>query len=230
MTIKPSAPLALAAAPIVAFDIARSHSRRGASQHAVEGGMLVPNALFYDRMARLLLGPLFKGIADDIADTSSGESRILEVGCGPGHLAVRLSRRGFDVTGIDLDPAMIKRARHDGAFVDEAGYPRLDFQVADVARMPFPDGAFDIVVSTLSMHHWNDPSAGLAEIDRVLSNDGRVLIWDIRPGIRHAEAPDPGEHIHGSQLRVASSVRWRWPGWFSPLLRTELTRTSPTSP
>jgi SAM-dependent methyltransferase len=58
-----------------------------------------------------------------------------------------------------------------------------------------------LVVSTLSMHHWADPTSGLAEIARVLRPGARVLIWDFRPGVRpypfrprHAHIPDPVRH------------------------------------
>jgi ubiquinone/menaquinone biosynthesis C-methylase UbiE len=56
--------------------------------------------------------------------------------------------------------------------------------VGDVAALAFPDRSFDLVVSTLSMHHWADPAAGLAEIGRALRPGARALIWDFRPGVR----------------------------------------------
>jgi SAM-dependent methyltransferase len=52
---------------------------------------------------------------------------------------------------------------------------------ATAASLPFPDGSFNLVVSTLSMHHRALPTAGLAEIGRVLRPGGRALIWDFRP-------------------------------------------------
>jgi len=92
-----------------------------------------------------------------------------------------------------------------------------------VASLTFPDRSFDLVVSTLSMHHWSDPAAGLAEIGRVLRPGGRALIWDFRPGTRphpfgprHAHPPDPAEHLHGGPLRMVNATPWRWP-WRLPL-------------
>ncbi len=77
----------------------------------------------------------------------------MEVGCGPGHLSIDLARNhGLAVTGLDLDPAMIERARSnavsDGPTV-EAG---PEFVLGDVAALPFDDASFEVVVSTLSMH------------------------------------------------------------------------------
>jgi ubiquinone/menaquinone biosynthesis C-methylase UbiE len=87
-----------------------------------------------------------------------------------------------------------------------------------VAALAFPDQSFDLVVSTLSMHHWANPTAGLAEISRVLRLGGRALIWDLRPGALpfHPHAPDPVRHTHGAPLRLVSTTHWRWP-WKLPL-------------
>jgi ubiquinone/menaquinone biosynthesis C-methylase UbiE len=88
------------------------------------------------------------------------------------------------VTGLDLDPVMIDRARANADRPGNSDQRRPSFVVGDVATLPFPDGSFDLVVSTLSMYHWADPTTGLAEIGRVLCPSGRALIWDFRPGGR----------------------------------------------
>jgi len=92
--------------------------------------------------------------------------------------------------------------------------------------MPFADGSFDLVISTLSMHHWADPTAGLAEIGRVLRPGARALVWDFRPGVwrLHTDVPDPIEHTQGSPLRVVGATPWRWPWRFNLIQRTELVR------
>ena len=94
-----------------------------------------------------------------------------------------------------------------------------------------PRRSFDLVVSTLSMHHWADPTAGLAEIGRVLRPGARVLVWDFRPGVRphpfgprHAHVPDPAEHTRTSRLRVVDATPWRWPWRFQLTQRIELVR------
>jgi ubiquinone/menaquinone biosynthesis C-methylase UbiE len=151
----------------------------------------------------------------------------LEVGCGPGHLSIRLAREhALDVTGLDLDPAMIERAHANAALEPKlAGQPPR-FIIGDVAALPFDDAAFDLVVSTLSMHHWSDPAAGLREIHRVLRPGGKALIWDLRPGFRllHVHAPDPTEVMRTSPLRVVSARAWRWPWRLSFSQRLELAR------
>jgi ubiquinone/menaquinone biosynthesis C-methylase UbiE len=121
---------------------------------------------------------------------------------------------------------MIERARANANRVGDGDDRRPTFHVGDVASLPFPDGSFDLVVSTLSMHHWADPTAGLAEIGRVLRPGARALIWDFRPGRQpfHAHLPDPVQHAHGSPLRVLRATPWRWPWRFTLIQRIELVR------
>lgn len=210
----------------------RGHTETGSPP--VEGGILVGNAGAYDRVTRLVFGTFTAGVAADVSAVAPDGARVLDVGCGPGHLSLDLARRhGLDVTGIDLDPAMIARADAN-ADADDAGPrpghpgdgPRPTFMVGDVASLAFPDQSFDVVVSTLSMHHWADPTAGLAEIGRVLRPHGRALVWDLRPGAVpiHRSLPDPIEHTRGTTLRPVEATPWRWPWRFALTQRIELAR------
>src|SRR5512133_3227557 len=88
------------------------HGRGAARGHRVPGGILIGDTAVYDALSRLLLGPFMGRIAADVAAVAPDGARVLEVGCGPGHLSIRLARQhGLDVTGLDLDPAMLARAR-----------------------------------------------------------------------------------------------------------------------
>jgi SAM-dependent methyltransferase len=209
------------AAAAVAFGVIR-HGR-GAMGRNVGGGILVGNAARYDAFAhRLLLRSLFDGIAADIARAAPEAARVLEVGCGPGLLSILLARHGHRVTGIDLDPEMIElaRANADAASDDDAP----SFVVGNVSALSFPDESFDLVVSTLSMHHWTDVPAALSEIGRVLRPKGRALVWDLRGGFvpLHGRLPDPASHAAGTTLTLTGSTAWRWPWRFSLLRRIEL--------
>jgi ubiquinone/menaquinone biosynthesis C-methylase UbiE len=126
---------------------------------------------------------------------------------------------------------MIERAHANAARATDAEERQPTFVPADVVSLPFPDHSFDLVVSTFSMHHWADPTAGLAEVGRVLRPGARALIWDFRPGARlhpfgpaHDHLPDPVEHTQGSVLRAMSVTPWRWPWRFQLSQRTELVR------
>lgn len=198
------------------------HSGMG---RAAPGGILISDVFAYDWTSRIFFGTFFRPIAADVARALPEGGRVLEVGSGPGHLAIQMaSAHGLDVVGLDLDAAMIERARGNAARTAAATPP--SFVVGDVASLPFPDDTFDVVVSTLSMHHWEDPSAGLNEIARVLKPGGRALIWDLGPGAPlHRHAPDPSEHLHMSPLEVVDQRPWRWPWIFSFTQRIELART-----
>ena len=215
------------------------HGHRATQGDRVAGGILIGHAGVYDTMSRLLLGSFAERIAADVAAVAPAGARVLEVGCGPGHLSIRLARLGFEVAGLDLDPAMIARAQANADRLGNGGDQRRpSFLVGDVAAVAFPDESCDLVVSTLSMHHWADPTAGLAEIGRVLRPGARALIWDFRPGgrphlfgPRHAHLPDPVDPMRGSPLEVVNATPWPWPWRFTPTQRIELIRAdgSPAS-
>jgi SAM-dependent methyltransferase len=215
----------LAAVAAMGIAAIRGHTR-GARGREVPGGILIRDAGSYDAIRHRLLGGFFRGIAADVSATIPAGGHVLEVGCGPGRLAILLARGGVDVTGVDLDPEMIERARANAHAAVDGDGGRPTFMVADAASLPFPDGSFDLAVSTLSMHHWADATKGLDEVARVLRPDGRALVWDLRPGgvPLHRATPDPVEPARASSLRVVSATPWRWPWPFRPTQRIELVR------
>jgi hypothetical protein len=71
--------------------VARLACHRAMGRH-VPGGVLIADAAGYDRLTGLLLGWLFRSIAADIASQASPGAKVLEVGCGPGYLSIRLAR------------------------------------------------------------------------------------------------------------------------------------------
>ncbi len=220
---------ALAAAALVATMAARRmRARSFVHGRDTGGGRLMDDAATYDLGSRLLFGPLFARIAADVAAAVPGGASVLEVGCGPGHLSVRMARdHDLRVTASDLDPAMVERARRSVERSFEAADPGRPVLVqADVAALPFEDGMFDAVVSTFSMHHWADPDAGLAEIHRVLRPGGRALIWDFSRRVRWVErhSPEPLEVAARSPFASARSDAWRWPGPLRIAERVELVR------
>jgi SAM-dependent methyltransferase len=197
---------------------------RGPAGLDTPGGIVMGDAAGYDRLSGVLLGSFYDSVAVDVAAGAPAAGRVLDVGCGPGHLANRLGGdHGLEVTGLDLDPAMIERARAN-AERTLADNRRPTFVAGGVDALPFPDASFDLVTSTLSMHHWADATAGLAQIRRVLRPGGRALVWDIRPGVvpLHRHQPDPLGKVAGSTLRLLSATPWRWPWRLAFTQRIEL--------
>ena len=123
----------------------------------------------YDRVAGILARPLYRRVVADVtAAAPAAGSVVLDVGTGPGRLA-RLIAGGcptVTVEGVDLSQEMITSATSTTRL---EGIENVRFQVADVTSLPFADGSVNLVVSTISLHHWDDPVAGLTEIARVLA-------------------------------------------------------------
>jgi ubiquinone/menaquinone biosynthesis C-methylase UbiE len=165
----------------------RGHVGRFLRRVDQRAGIFAPRAAgLYNAVAPTLLRPLYRQAADEVVASlgpvaAPQVSAVLEIGSGPGELAVELARRlpGGNVLGIDLAPAMIERATELARSEGLEG--RVRFQLADAASLPLPDGSFDAVVSTLSLHHWSDPTAVFLEMGRVLRPGGVTLIYDMRP-------------------------------------------------
>lgn len=143
----------------------------------------------YDRIATRFFRRLYARVVADVAAAElAGAGRLLDVGTGPGRvpLAIGDALPRLRIDGLDLSADMIKLARQN---VAAAGLEdRVTFVVGDVAKLPYPDGTFDLVVSTMSQHHWPDARAALRELRRVLGPSGQVWIYDLRFALRRAEA------------------------------------------
>jgi SAM-dependent methyltransferase len=138
----------------------------------------LPSAGAYDALVATALEGFYARVAGEVAAAHPG-GKLLEVGSGPGRLAVRLAREApsMTLTGVDISDAMVERAARRAAGADLS--ERVRFEVGDVAALPLSDQEFDGVVSTLSLHHWSDPTSGLDEIYRVLKPGGEARIYDL---------------------------------------------------
>ncbi len=108
------------------------------------------------------------------------QGEAVDLGSGAGQLVLEMARQapGLHVTGIDLSRKLLDYAREA---TRQAGLEeRVDFRLGNVEEIPFPDQSLDLVVSTVSLHHWSDPVKVLNEIDRVLKPGGAFYIFDLR--------------------------------------------------
>jgi ubiquinone/menaquinone biosynthesis C-methylase UbiE len=117
-----------------------------------------------------------RSIALSMAPPTAG-MRVLDVGCGTGGNMERYQRKGCRVFGIDPSPSMIDVARSK-----LGGHAELE--LGSAADMPYEDSSFDVVTAFLTLHeiphHARDDV--VAEMTRVVSPDGRLVLVDYRKG------------------------------------------------
>ena len=130
----------------------------------------------YNVLARWPMRGVYRRIAQEVAAMAPKRGAVLDVGTGPGVLLVELAQRRADLTltGVDLSADMVALAQRNLAKVAD----RASARVADVASLPFADESFDLVVSSFSLHHWEEPEAAVAELARVLRPGGALVIYD----------------------------------------------------
>jgi len=156
---------------------------RAMEEHTAPGthGLVLNWAARYDLLAWLLTRGRERELRAAIiglAELQTGND-VLDIGCGTGTLAIAAARHVGStgaVTGIDASPPMIARAVRKAK---KAGAPGR-FQVAVAESLPFPDSRFDVVFSTLMLHHLPRKTRQqcAAEIRRVLKAGGRVVAVD----------------------------------------------------
>ncbi|MEV0181774.1 methyltransferase domain-containing protein [Streptomyces sp. NPDC050625] len=132
-------------------------------------------APYYDQssLQRVLYEPVHLRVLAHARRRVPQPNRILDIGCGTGRLARSCAQffPGVPVIGIDPSAAMIQRAATSA--------PPTYFQ-ARAEALPFSSDTFDLVVTTLALRHWQDPCLGLAELSRVTTSNGVVVIADAR--------------------------------------------------
>jgi ubiquinone/menaquinone biosynthesis C-methylase UbiE len=174
------------------------HARRRNLPRVFEGR----SSRVYDVVSRRLVRRMYRRIAADIAQLAPEGAAVLDVGTGPGVLLVELAalRPDLRLTGVDLSADMISSAQRNLRPVAD----RATAQVANVTSLPFAEQSFDLIVSSLSLHHWDEPEAAVPELARVLRPGGRVHIYDFpfAPFDRLSTAARDGSVLSGQSQRV----------------------------
>ncbi len=125
-------------------------------------------------MQRWLFGPAHARMLDLLTAYGPATSprRVLDVGCGTGRLLRAAGARwpGADLVGVDAAAGMVEEARRLN--------PGARFENAAAESLPFPDGSADLVLSSISFHHWADQAKGVREIARLLEPGGWFCLAD----------------------------------------------------
>lgn len=147
-------------------------------------------------------------LSERIADAIPDQGLVLDLACGPGIVTAALAEKARRVVALDLTPQMLANARRRCA---AAGRKNVGFVEASAGDLPFPSGAFDAVVTRLSIHHFPEPAPILEETRRVLRPGGSFVLADI------VSSDDPEK----SALHNAIEV-WRDPSHVRMLAAAEL--------
>jgi len=163
------------------------HNESGEASAKQTTGLILKGGWRYDLHRWFFDTCVFRGKGREIRQRAASLARlqpgdqVLDVGCGTGTLALDV-QRGVGSTGrvVGIDPGQeqIARARAKAARRDVP----IEFQIGVIEQLAFPDQTFDVVLSTLMMHHLpaSLKAQGLAEIARVLKPGGRLVIADFK--------------------------------------------------
>jgi ubiquinone/menaquinone biosynthesis C-methylase UbiE len=111
--------------------------------------------------------------------------RALDIGTGPGQIVIKLARRlpGWKLSGVDRSPGMIGQACANLAAAGDGLGGRVAFELADGNRLPFADKSFELVMCNSVLHHLSEPANLLSEMARLVTDNGAILLRDLRrPG------------------------------------------------
>ena len=140
----------------------------------------------YTYFAGQLMDGVYRAVASDVV-TESPSGELLELGAGPGFLAVEIGarNRNLQITAMNEAPGMVQaaeaRAHHAGVGL------QVKVSRGHATDIPYSDNSFDYVISLGGLQHWSAPELALAEIHRVLRPGGKALLYNLR-----REMPEEG--------------------------------------
>jgi SAM-dependent methyltransferase len=142
---------------------------------------------------------LLRAFAEEVLEGFGATAAVCDAGCGPGHIGAFLADLGLSVTGVDLSPVMIDRAR--------ALHPNLSFAVGTMTALDAGDGAWQGLIAFYSIIHLTSDTearAALREFHRVLVDDGLLLV-----AVHLAEHGDTTVHAD-EMLGVSVDMEFRF--------------------
>jgi ubiquinone/menaquinone biosynthesis C-methylase UbiE len=138
-------------------------------------------------------------VADVVTSFPDRLGRVVDLGCGPGDIAIRLSRAAAStrVTGVDGSPAMLAIAR---AALRSAGLEsRVSFVEGRLPGVALSDGSFDLVLSKDMLHHLPEPQVLWREVRRLGRPGAAVCVMDLSRPATPAQARSIVERVSGGE-------------------------------
>jgi SAM-dependent methyltransferase len=134
-------------------------------------------------------------------------NRVLDVGCGTGVVSLCAARMGAKVTGLDLTPELLVRARENSALTGA----EIDWHEGDAESLPFPDGTFDVVVSQYGHMFAPRPEVAIKEMLRVLKPGGTIAFGTWPPEVFIGKMFQLTAKYLPPPQGIASPVQWGSP-------------------
>lgn len=172
-----------------------------------------PQAQAYLQSAVHAMGPDLERAAELIGQTiPTDTSRVLDVGCGAGHLSFAVAGKVANVVAVDPSPNMLATVSRAA---QEKGLTNIRTVQAPAESLPFEDGHFSVVASRYSAHHWLKLPEALREMRRVVKPGGYLLMIDVEGD----EDPLVDTHLQTIEvLRDRSHIRDRSPSEWERLI------------
>lgn len=181
------------------FETNKTTSSRTRSHEALVSGQFGVRAAAYLGSAVHAQGADLQALAEMVQHQT--QARVLDLGCGAGHVGFHVAPHVANVIAYDLSLEMLDVVAQSAR---ERGLANIKTQQGMAENLPFADSSFDYVFSRFSAHHWRDLNAALRQVARVLKPRGAVVVIDsISPG-----APPLDTYLQAVEvLRDPSHVR-----------------------
>jgi ubiquinone/menaquinone biosynthesis C-methylase UbiE len=166
---------------IILSGLFRLNKPRKVNFEGIEDSQL---AKAYDRISRM---PQFKLIRQGFVKELKKHGpvgTVVDIGCGPGYLLQVVAKElpNSSLVGVDISDEMVKTAKANFKAINPN--KEVEFKQGSTEHLPFRDSTQDFVISTFSLHHWNEPRSAFNEIYRVLKPGGQMLVYDFRRDAR----------------------------------------------
>ncbi len=143
------------------------------SSHSLVAKQFGPRAAAYVQSAVHASGADLDELKAFVQNRAFG--RVLDLGCGGGHVSFTMAPNAGEVVAYDLSDAMLAAVAREAA---ARGFANLSTRQGKAEALPFEDASFDFVATRYSAHHWQDVPAALMEAHRVLKPGGSLMMMD----------------------------------------------------